>query len=251
MKYNFLAFLCMILIPASIRAQGIPSRPMIGGDIMLNINLFSSHRLITDNSDLPDYENDFLGSMEGTSFSGSVVFDFPAGANQFIDFHATLEDIDLAKDGRIQIPCSFFNNAGQKVGTGIATTDQSQKISFTYLTLGADFVRQFGNGFASIGSALGPALKSGYTFSSHILEPDSCWYNYFGNSRSKTLHEESEVSDLSFRIPLTIRIGILIPFADRTYLAPSIGINLGFFPINESGSTVTSIQPGMGIRYMP
>src|SRR5579883_1123899 len=202
MKYTFLAILFVALAPAALWSQDIPSRPMIGGDVSLNINFFSSKRLLTDESDLPDYEEDFLGHMQGTSLAGSIVFDFPAGSNQFIAVHATLEDIDLAKDGQLKIPCSFFNTTGQKVGTGIATTDQSQKISFTYLTLGADFLEQFGHGFASVGSALGPALKSGYSFSSHILDPDSCWYNYFGSSRSKTLHEESEVSNLSFRIPL-------------------------------------------------
>jgi hypothetical protein len=251
MKYLFLAVLGLLLAPLMIWAQDIPSRPMIGGDVSLNINFFSSDRMLVDGGVLPDFEQDFLGNMQGTSLAGSVIFDFPAGSNQFIAVHATLEEIDLAKEGQLKIPCNIYDYSGKKIGPTIAMTNQSQTVSFTYLTLGADLLRQFGHGYASIGSALGPALKSGYSFSSHILEPDSCWYNFFGSSRSKTLHEESTVNNLSFRIPLTIRIGFLIPFADRTYLAPSIGVNFGFFPINESGSTVTSIQPGMGIRYMP
>jgi len=248
--------LIVILMPmawcgTAFSQSSIPSQFMLGADLTMNINFFATSRLLPDAGPVPDYEQDFLGSMQGTSFGGSVLADFPAGQNNFIELRSTLEEIQFDKADIVIIPCKFYNSAGQNVGSGPATTEQSQTVSFTYLTLGAEFLRMDGHIFGSIGTALGPALENAYMLNSRIIIPDSCYYNYFGNSRSKTLHEEEELTDLNYRIPLTIRLGILIPFADRTYFAPSIGVNFGFFPINESGSTVTSIQPAVGIRYIP
>ncbi len=250
--YLIVCALVLTFSHASFAQSPVPAQFMFGGDLSLNINFYSAATPSQDSGLMNDMQRDFWSSMQGTSFLGSVVANFPTSQNNGVELRATLEDVKLDKSDIVVIPCNFYNPAGQKIGSGPATTDQSEAISITYLTFGASFYQLQGHAFGSFGSAIGPALANAYTWNSRIITPDSCYYNYFQNSRSHISHiENDDMANINFRIPINIRIGLLIPFAGKVFLAPSIGVNWGVYPIDENGGTVTSIQPAMGIRYLP
>ena len=93
-------------------------------------------------------------------------------------------------------------------------------------------------------------LAHKYEFTSKVIRPDSCFYDFFGE-KSHVMKQEAKLAALNFRLPISIRIGILIPVSNNVYFSPSIGLNLGVVPMNASGATITSIQPAMGLRLAP
>jgi hypothetical protein len=82
-----------------------------------------------------------------------------------------------------------------------------------------------------------------------VITPDTCYYDFALKSRTRA--HETPLPEMHPRVPFQIRLGLLIPFTQRMYIAPSLGINLDFFGINSSGATITSVQPAMGVRYEP
>jgi len=180
--------------------------------------------------------------------------DFPTSQNNGIALRATLADFKFSNTDTVTIPCVTYDLKTGKpnvAGPIPATSVQTEAVSITYLTFGAEVFQIQGHAFDSFGGAIGPALANAISFTSTIIQPDTCYYHYFDNNRSRVSHFDDVIGELNFRIPITIRLGLLIPFAGRVFFAPSIGLDWGVYPIGESGATITSIQPAMGIRYMP
>lgn len=240
---------CATLFASVVIAQPTTARLMIGGDVGLNFNFMSTNYSMEGKQALPSFLQDFMGRATGISVAGSLLCSIPIGGPHAVVLSANLEELQIGKRATVIIPCQYMDKSGRAVTTSPATTDQEYHLSLTDFTLNAEYQFQSGHVFADGGTGGGAFLANAYKFRSTVVDPDTCYYDYATKSRSRT--HDNPLPEMHPRLPFLIRIGLLIPFTQRMYIAPSIGVNLDFLGINESGATITSVQPAMGVRYEP
>jgi hypothetical protein len=224
---------------------------MIGGDIGLNLNIMSTKKMLDARGVLPDFERGFLGSGSGTSVFGSLVCSVPLGGPSAALFSATLEELTIFREDTVIIPCEMYDTLTRnKTSFSKAVTIQRNQLTMTDITLGAAYQYRSGHFIGSAGVAGGAFVAQNYKFHSQVIRPDSCFYNYF-TERSHAYGVDMQLPSLRPRIPFTIQIGLLIPFTNRMFFSPSIGLDLDLFGINSSGATITTVRPAVGVRYEP
>ncbi len=123
------------------------------------------------------------------------------------------------------------------------------RIDFTTAAAGAQLEVGTGRFMWGGGPQVGYPIASRYQYASAIFDPDSCFYNYFSPERTRQISKDIQHVPLGWHFSIVLRIAFLVPVASNVFLAPSIGADINPFPIDESGTTVSVVRPGIGLRY--
>jgi hypothetical protein len=239
----------VVTAPSCTFAQIPDNTGIFSADVGITLAFFHTDRLLYTGSALSDFNRSFLGNAMGVSLWGSVGWAAPVSAQQHVNMELGLDNVHVAREGDVRIPCRKYDKDGVPAVIADAVAHMKYQIDITSVSLAAQL--QFASGRVLAGGGLGGRypLAGRFRFVSDIAGADSCYYNYFSDSRTTHIDGDVQVSTLRLNFPLTIRLAYIIPVANGVFIAPSLGLDVGLFSFDESGATVSAVRPGIGMRF--